>query len=237
MSPFTTGGKPIIQATEIDLQQFGNPSNYNFLSSSLGRNVKILYVADLRSIPNTESGVRLTNGVALPAAGLTVATPNPLYVKGHYNAPNPGTTNTAGTAPASLVADAVTILSGNWTDPNSTNTVNNRVAVDTTINSAVLMGIVPSDGTHYSGGVENCLRLLESWNSRTLTFNGSLAALFPSRTATAPWGNNVDINTPPQRAYSFDSNFKDDSKLPPGTPELRTLIRAEWTITQANSTQ
>src|SRR2546429_2020026 len=86
-----------IQATEIDLQQFGSPANYNYLAGALGRNVKILYVADLRSIANTECAVRLINGRTLPAAGLTVATQNPLDVKGHYNAPDitPGSTNTS----------------------------------------------------------------------------------------------------------------------------------------------
>jgi len=114
------GGSQNIQVTEIDLQQFGTPTNYNYLTSALGRNVRTLYVADLRQIANgnTEYGVRLINGRTLPAAGLTVATYNPLYVKGHYNAPDitPGSTNTSATVPASLVAYAVIILSGVWVD-------------------------------------------------------------------------------------------------------------------------
>ena len=101
----------------------------------------------------------------------------------------------------------------------------------------MLGGIVPSAYGNYSGGVENFLRLLEDWTSRTLTFNGSMVALFPSKTATAYWGNNSDISRPPQRAYAFDLNFKDNAKLPPGTPEVRTIIHAAWNITQANSTQ
>ena len=225
-----------IQATEIDLVQFSN--SYSYLAGVLGRDVKILYVADLRTqTVSTESGVSLVHGQILPSAGLTIATLNPLYVKGHYNAPASclGTTNTAPTCPASLVCDAITILSDKWTDGNSTNS--SRVANDTTINAAILAGIVPSDGSYYSGGLENFLRLMENWNSRILTFNGSLAALFPSRIATSPFGGAGVYSPPQQRAFSFDFNFKDVNKLPPGTPQLRTAIRAAWNMTQANSTQ
>ena len=185
--------------------------------------------------------MKLINGQTLPANGLTIATYNPLYVKGHYNAPAGalGTANTAGTAPAALIADAITVLSVVWNDADASKRLNTpaRVANDTTINAAVLGGIVPSANGNYSGGVENFLRLLEDWTSRTLTFNGSMVALFPSQIATANWGNNNDISNPPRRAYAFDTNFKDYAKLPPGTPEVRTIIHAAWNITQANSTQ
>jgi len=224
-----------IQATQIDVAKFAANPTYNKLSSLLGHPVLILYVADLRTqTSGTESGVRLTNGIALPAAGLTVATYNPLYVLGHYNAPDttPGSTNTG--APASLVADAITILSGAWQDGN-TGTYDTRDASNTTINAAVLAGIVPSNSSYFSGGVENFFRLLETWSSDTLTFNGSIVALFPSQTATAPWG--ITTYTAPQRLFSFDPKFKDNTKLPPGTPMVCTVIRSVWNIAQANSTQ
>src|SRR2546430_5658952 len=99
--------------SQIDVAKFASNPTYNNLSSLLGHPVLILYVADLRTqTSGTESGVRLTNGIILPSAGLTVATLNPLYVLGHYNAPDttPGSTNTG--KPASLVAAAITILSG-----------------------------------------------------------------------------------------------------------------------------
>ena len=224
-----------IQVTEIDLQQFTN--SYSYLTGVLGRSVKILYVADQRSVnSSTEPGVRLVKGQNLPSGGLTVATPNPLYVKGHYNAPSPGTTNTTATAPASLVADGITILSGNWNDSNGGASLSSRPATDTTVNAALLSGIVPSGSGYFSGGVENFVRLLEDWTSRTLTFNGSIAALFPSQTANAPWEAGTAY-WPPVRTFSFDANFTDATKLPPGTPQVRTLIRASWNIAQANSTQ
>src|SRR5207302_5803414 len=141
--------------------------------------------------------------------------------------PTPGSTNTSGTVPASLIGDAFTILSGDWKDSDGGKAIKNpaRNATNTTVNAAVLAGIVPSAGGNYSGGVENFLRLLEDWTSKTLTFNGSMVALFPSQTATAPWDTD-DIYVAPNRAFAFDVNFKDATKLPPGTPEVRTIIHA-----------
>src|SRR5256885_487612 len=124
-----------------------------------------------------------------------------------------------------------------WVDGNSNNSIGNRKGADTTVNAAVLTGIVPSGGGDFSGGLENVLRLLEDWTSHTLTYNGSLVVFFPSQIATASWWNDGSVYWPPTRAFSFDTNFKDNTKLPPGTPWVRTIIRAGWNITQANSTQ
>ena len=227
-----------VRATEIDLQQFS--SQYSTLTTLLGRNPKILYVADLRTqTSSTESGVRLINGQTLPSAGLTVATLNPLYIKGHYNVPsgNVGTTNTSLTVPASLVADAITVLSGNWTDINSFFALSYRIASSTTVNAGVIAGIVPTGNGYYSGGAENFFRFLENWSGYTLTFNGSMVGLYSSQTATAPWGASSDVYSIPQRNYALDLNFKNPAKFPPGAPELRTLIRSQWANIQPNSIQ
>ena len=225
-----------VLTTDIDIQGFRN--QYSSLTLLLGRSPKSLYVADLRTQGlNTQPGVRLINGQTLPSAGLTVATLSPLYVKGHYNAPSGslGTTNTSATVPALLVADAITILSGAWADTNSTSVLNARTANNTTVNAAVIAGIAPTGNGYYSGGVENFFRLLEKWAGDTLTFNGSMVVLFPSQIATAPWGASPEVYIPPTRAYAHDVNFKNASKLPPGTPEVRTLIRAQWAMLPANT--
>ena len=225
-----------VKATEINVGNF--ITQYATLTALLGRNPKILYVADLRSQSvSTISGVRLINGQTLPAAGLTVATLNPIYIKGHYNAPSgTGTTNTSSSAPASIVADAITVLSGNWDDSNSTGDLSDRTASSTTYNFGVIAGIVPSGGGYYSGGVPNFLRLLEDWSGDTLTFNGSMVALYPSQIATAPWGSS-DVYNAPTRKLSLDWNFKIPAMLPPGTPELKTLIRSEWVMIKPNAIQ
>jgi hypothetical protein len=182
----------------------------------------------------TQSGVRLVNGETLPSRGLTVATPNPLYIKGHYNVAKPGAAptlashNTDNSLPGSVVADAVTILSTSWNDANSTLGTGSRIAANTTVNTAILTGNVPS-GTQgrYSGGVENFPRFLENWGGKTLTYNGSLVCMFPSKVATTPWGGG-GVYSPPNRDWAFDVNFTDSTKLPPNTPQIRSMIRAGW---------
>jgi hypothetical protein len=226
-----------VKATEINIANFN--SQYAALTTLLGRNPKVLYVADLRSQSgSTVSGVRLISGQTLPSAGLTIATFNPLYVQGHYNAPSgTGTTNTSSSAPTSLVADAITVLSGDWADNNSSSALSARRACSTTINAGVIAGIVPSGGGYFSGGAQNLLRLLEDWTGNTLTFNGSMIALFSSQIATAPWGASSDVYNVPTRNYSRDWNFTNPAKLPPGTPELKTLIRSQWAMIQPNAIQ
>jgi len=227
--------------TEVDISRF--ITNYSTLMNATnlnGHDVRILYIADQRSQVNKKFAVRVTKGQTLPSGGLTIATMNPLYVKGHFNAPDttPGLTNTSGTQPASLVGDAITILSMNWQDNQSNSGISARNAANTTINAALISGIVQTTNGVYSGGVENCFRLLEDWTGNTLTYNGSTVVLFDSQIATAPWdGSGVVVYKRPTRAYSFDSNFKIQTALPPGTPYLRTVTRTGWSMIQPNSTQ
>jgi hypothetical protein len=230
--------------TEIDISRF--VTNYATLMNATNLNehdVRILYVADQRTQANKKFAVRLVNGGTLETletlrpGGLTVATWNPLYVQGHFNAPDLATTNTSRAKPASLIADAITILSMSWQDSQNSSTNGTPAnAGDTTVNAAILAGIVQTTPGSYSGGLENFLRLLEDWSSRTLTFNGSTVTLFPSQIATGPWYPTTYYSRP-IRAYSFDNNFKNPTKLPPGTPELRTLIRADWAMIQPKATQ
>ena len=238
LSFFNKRENKTVKAVDFDLSQFN--VDYAQLTSILGRPVKTIYIADLRTqTPGvTESGIRLVNGQTLPPNGLTIATANPLYVKGHYNvySAHLGTTNTSMAKPASLVADAITILSGNWSDIQSTKILSSRLATSTTVNAALMGGIVPSGGGYYSGGIENVMRLLEDWTSNILTFNGSIVVLYNSKFATAPWGASDDVYYPPTRRLNFDPNFLDYTRLPPGTPNLRTLIRVQWAAIAPNTT-
>jgi hypothetical protein len=196
------------------------------------RDVTSVYVLDRRILTSTNLGaVRVFNGRELPASGLTVVTPQPLYVQGHYNqfnSSNLGTPNTVTTRPASLVADAVTILSGNWRDSNSTSSLSSRTAAPTTINAAILTGVVETTYGKYSGGMENFPRFLENWGlSNPLTYNGSMVKMFPSLYATNVWGIS-DVYNPPKRDWAYDVNFNDATKLPPLTPSLLKVIRGQW---------
>ena len=220
-----------VVATEFDLNELRN--NYVLFTFFLGRKFRAIYVADFRTQTSlTQPGIRLVNGLTLPPGGLTLATPNPLYVLGNFNVNNShlGTTNTSLALPASLVADAVTVLSGAWNDTNAGGNLSSRRAVSTTINAAVITGIVPTGGGYYSGGYENTLRLLEDWRGQTLTFNGSMAVLYFSRFATSPWGASPDVYDVPTRKWNFDSGLLNEARLPPATPELRVMFRGEWAI-------
>jgi hypothetical protein len=191
-----------------------------------------VYVMDTRNLPATSlAAVRLYDGMTLPPNGLTVATGRPLYVQGDYNELNPtnlGTANTSTTEPASLVADAITILSDNWQDGNSTAAVGSRLATGTTVNAALLTGVVETTLGHYSGGMENFPRFLETWGSAaTFTYNGSMVKMFPSLYATNVWGQ-ANVYDPPRRNWAYDLNFEDPTKLPPKTPSLLQSARSQW---------
>jgi len=197
-----------------------------------------IYVVDTRTVPaGSLAAVRVKNGTVLGTNGLTVATGHPLYVQGDYNQYNPtnlGTSNTSTTRPASLVADAITILSDGWKDANSKATVDGRNAQSTTVNAALLTGVVETTSGHYSGGMENFPRFLETWGAANIfTYNGSMVKMFPSLYATGAWGQ-ANVYVPPKRNWAYDVNFDDPTKLPPKTPSLLTVLRSRWSTALPN---
>jgi len=234
-----------VKAVQLDVGNFNRwltnatTSGPNFNSrnnsgaTSKGHGINGVYVYN--GVPATSSqlpAVRVMDGQQLPTNGLSVATPFPIYVMGDYNTTTNGVNfsttlgDTTNTRPAAIMGDAVTILSSSWVDT-ATSSGNARTATATTINAACLEGIVPSNGTHYSGGVENFLRLLENWGNVTLGYNGSIVVLFQSQYATSFWGGGY-YTPPKQRAWGFDLNFNQQSRLPPMTPQVRAIIRSSW---------
>ncbi|HEX4262990.1 MAG TPA: hypothetical protein VH597_01520 [Verrucomicrobiae bacterium] len=212
----------------------------------------ILYVNENRNTTTAGghklTAVRLVNGTAPPrngGAGFSVATPDPLYVKGDYNQTNSlllGSTNTAtGTVPCAFMSDALTILSDNWSDSRSLTTAfgsGSWDADDTTVNAAILTGIVPSTGSTsstFSGGVHNLPRLLEDWGGYTLTLNTSIINLYNSQEATNKFVNPGTYYQPPNRAFSYDYNFMDPNKVPPGIPDALVALRYNWCTPPVNS--
>ena len=205
-----------------------------------GRDINSVYVYDRRTVVAGKLGaVRVRNGLVLPPLGLTVASASPIYVLGNYNqtnAANLGTANTSSTLPASLVGDAVTVLSVNWNDANSKVALASRVAQPTTVNAAILAGAVETANGNYSGGMENFPRFLESWGlANALTYNGSMVKMFPSLYATNIWGL-ANVYNPPKRNWAYDLNFNTPTKLPPLTPSLLKIFRNVWMTLAPNST-
>jgi hypothetical protein len=180
-----------------------------------------------------ENGVRLINGTNLPVNGLTVASPDPVFIWGDYNTTtnnanfSSGANSTVNTRPASVLGDAITILSKDWHDNYGTSLLQS-MSHDVTVNAALVGGIVPTDTNSYSGGVENFLRLLENWSGHNLWYNGSMVVLFNSQIATAPWVGTGGYYNAPTRKWAFDVNFNDPTKLPPHTPMLWFLTRVHW---------
>jgi hypothetical protein len=175
-------------------------------------------------MPTFRRSLRLVNGQLLPAP-LTVAAENPIYVKGDYNSIT--------TKPASIVGDAITMLSNSWDDANSyKETVSMRPASATTLNAALIAGNTMSvyasprpayRESHSSGGVHNFIRFLENWSGVTFTYTGSLVNLYHSRQAIGQWKCCVTVYSPPIRNWTFDVGFLDPAKLPPATPNLNVV--------------
>ena len=104
-----------------------------------------------------------------------------------------------------------------------------------------MTGTVPSTGTNgttFSGGVHNLPRLLEDWSSKNLWLNTSILRLWDSNMATNQFRNPAGFTptpvnpyyNPPTRHYSFDLNFLDPSKVPPGIPVALVPIRFAWGV-------
>lgn len=251
-----------IRTTEIDMVKYTSwaaTNRYTDPTSAYTKHpasnpLNIIYVADFRSVSSSQmTAVRVKNGVNLPSnpgsdgipTGFTLSTPNPLYVLGNYNCSNPShlnTTNTSSTVPASLISDALTVLSPAWQDSQSSGSFKYRDADNTTVNAAIITGAVDTGGSSgtspFSGGVVNLPRLLEDWGngSRRLTINTSMVKLFNSVKATAPFQNPGYYYYAPTRDFNFDPNFKDPTKLPPGTPVLGVILRALWANPPPNTT-
>lgn len=168
----------------------------------------------------TNVGVRVHNGAQIPdygaQSGMTFATNAPLYVKGHFNADGvlPSTTSQMGVAaanepPAALVGDAITVLSANWKDSNSSGGLSGRVATPTEVSAAFIGGIVPTNTNNnrrYSGGFENFPRFLENWSGVTFGYRGAVVVLFDSETATQPWGGS-NVYSAPRRLWAYNELF------------------------------
>jgi hypothetical protein len=231
-----------VQPIDLDVARLvaWSATNSNLRSALGSKDVSSVYVLDGRILPASAlKAVRVKNATQLPPRGLTVATGRPLYIWGNfnqYNSGNLGTADTSTTLPASLAADAITILSTGWSDPNSTAAVSARNAAPTTVNAALLAGAVETVDGDYSGGMENFPRFLETWGLNIqFTFNGSMVKMFPSLYATNCWGG-TNVYSAPTRMWAYDTNFDNPTKLPPLTPGLYKVIRSRWAAVRPNQT-
>ena len=222
----------------------GNSVSTNVVNSSSGASTAVT--------STRRRGVKLVNGAQLPGAGssglakgFSVVSPNSVYIQGDYNTgttssaqppsnttstyvppvdnPNPYVTG-YNRVPAAVTGDAVNVLSNNWNDANSLLSRSNRPATNTTINTAIVAGNVPTNTSSYSGGIENFTRFHEDWGGDYLTIYGALALLYNSQQATGPW--NAADYSPPNRRWYYDTILQDNN--PPGFRVARTYERGPW---------
>jgi len=76
--------------------------------------------------------------------------------------------------------------------------------------------------TGTDGGVHNFLRYLEDWTNPNVTLNyeGSLASFYYSRQANGIYKCCNTVYQAPTRNYTFDTDFQNIEKLPPGVPRF-----------------
>ena len=178
--------------------------------------------------------LKLINGSLgnIVAPGLTIASENPVYVQGNWNANNAGFGNPH--VSTAILADAITLLSNRWNDRESFNDPHNespRDASTTWYRFAVIAGkglsfprpaaMAQDYGT--DGGAHNFLRYLENWDGQTLNFRGAIATMFRSRQAVGTYKCCADVYSPPTRGYNFDTDFLVPALLPPRTPMFRDV--------------
>jgi len=177
----------------------------------------------------------------LPSPGLTIASENPVYVQGNFNATAGSVTSEPNIA-AAIIADAVTLLSNYWNDIRSFTSphlASGRTAAQTGFRMAVLAGrsrpftrstswtSMPDFGT--DGGAHDFLRYIENWTNQ-LNYSGSLVSFFYSRQAVGTYKSGVSSSAAQRNvfsitnhAFTFDTDFLAPTTLPPGTPSFRDV--------------
>lgn len=190
----------------------------------------IIHLRDARGTATNKRAVRILNGSKVPSGGITIVSDNPVYVQGDFNTgrvagssePPSNSTNTEDPdvsgytrRPASVMADAITLLSNNWSDSNSYNATGlaARIASNTTVNAALVAGNVPTTNGAYSGGGENFVRFLEDWTGKRFTYYGAMMNLYASKQGIGTWSDlpQANIYKAPDLKWYFDKTLSVDS--------------------------
>ena len=238
----------VVKPTDIDIEEFSDwldtQPSLSFKDSSSDR-AGIFYIHRSNTLGRA---VRLFNGEELydTSAGLTIATPNPMYTWGDYNTKINGSSGT--NRPALILSDTITALSVDWEDEDNqiwpANVLNPKVhpkpsyyctpADDTTVNSAIFSGSAEPQANEFqaTGGVQNYIRYLEYWGGCKFEANGSIACLW---TAEQEWqtknsGRN-EIKPkyrkfPSYRYFLYDESL--DKRPPPGFDNFYTYSILNW---------
>lgn len=228
-----------VRVTTVDVSTLQTSDGKNWQTDKFNG---VLYIHDTSATSSKRRAVRLTNGAIIPTGGLTVASPNPVYIKGDFNTGIEPTSNTGDPSEptgtyadggdyarqsCSVIADAVNILSNTWKDSLSGT---NQHATPTTVNSAIVSGnVTTGPGFIYTGGAENFPRFLENWSGRDFTYYGSMIELFQSQEATGVWGKS-NVYSAPNRKWYFDNNFRLNPPPGAGAFVTYTYFKGRWSL-------
>jgi hypothetical protein len=184
--------------------------------------------------------LKLVNGALgnIPMPGLTIASENPVYVQGNWNASNAGFANPH--ASTSVIGDMVTLLSNNWNDiwsfryPGNPKTAAGPIGRDAA-NTWYRLAMISGKGRSFAqpagtpqdfgtdGGVHNFLRYIEDWGGATLSYRGSIVSFYFNRQGNGVYKCCSTVYNPPTRGYNFDTDFLTPTLLPPRTPMFRDV--------------
>lgn len=205
-------GLSLTDDTEGGLVFYFTVSGPNSNNASSGYGVRIRNAAEIRS----------RSGLGGTIKGLTIVSDQAVYTMGHYNSTNK--------RPSAILADSFNVLSTNWgtSDTKSTQSLSNRVAGHTTINTALLAGTDTTgnvegsggQGGAYNGGLENYPRFHERWSGLTLTYYGSFVSLSKPGRSSGAWVYGSPQYEAPNRDWHYDTSFNDAANLPPITPRF-----------------
>jgi hypothetical protein len=178
--------------------------------------------------------LKLTNGeniVGQGITGLTIVAENPVYIQGNWNANG---TFAGAHAATAVIADAVTLLTSDWTDTISFTQPYNLDGRPNGVQSWYRLGIIAGKGMAFpqpsgtptdfgtDGGAHNFLRHLQKGN-QAVNYRGSIATFYYNRQAVGTFKCCGTVYTAPDRNYGFDTDFLTPALLPPNTPVFRDL--------------
>ena len=257
VNQLTTGASPAILANpNCGVPTYTNniwPLMYASASNSARENPPIFFRRALKII----NGKNLTGLGTCPAStscGIAIASENPVYLRGDFNANSASGGFNDPSVGASIAADAVTILSNSWNDANSFAYGEYNIQLGNQPREPTITwyrtAIVAGKGVSFpefannadngtDGGVHNFLRYIEDWGNGGLQVNylGALVNLYTNRQATGMFKCCVTVYSVPNRVYSFDTNFLNPTTLPPRTPLFRDVDTTGWTRLQLAAQQ
>ena len=238
-----------------------SPSPFDPSSAPMARRGSTDGTTGGTQVSTSERAIRLVNGWAMPTTGvtsswatvgggLTFVSLNPVYIKGNYNtggtsvatsSPPSNTTTTSSPSvsgytrqPAAVICDAINVLSGNWTDTNSTASISGsysatspRAATSTTINAALVSGIVKTSSSGYSGGAEGFIRLQEDWRTQNFVYYGSISQFFSSQQGKAVGSATGQFyKAPATTRWFYDYQTFADAP-PPGNMQIAAYLQQQ----------